>query len=73
MKKETIFGFWVWILAIMTIYWAYVVKDTLLREFSDDLTLVDLGVLVVLGIFARLVIGLMPVARRKEVYKDHNV
>ena len=53
------------ILALMTIFWAYTVMDTLLREFSADVTIVDLGVLVVLGFIAGLATGLIPVARRR--------
>jgi hypothetical protein len=57
------------ILALMTIYWAYTVMDTLLREFSADVTIVDLGVLVVLGFVAGLAVGLIPAARRSESTK----
>ena len=57
------------ILALMTIYWAYTVMDTLLREFSADVTIVDLGVLVVLGFIAGLAVGLTPAARRSESTK----
>ncbi len=52
------------ILAIMSIFWAYTVMDTLLREFSANVTFVDLGVLVVLGFISGLAVGLIPAARR---------
>jgi hypothetical protein len=57
------------ILAVLTIFWAYTVMDTLLREFSADVTIVDLGVLVVLGFIAGLAFGLIPAARSRESTK----
>jgi hypothetical protein len=54
------------ILAGITAFWAYTVIDTILREFSTDVTFVDLGVLVVLGFIAGLAVGLIPSARRSE-------
>jgi len=37
------------ILAVMSIFWAYTVIDTLLREFSANVTFIDLGTLVIFG------------------------
>jgi hypothetical protein len=54
------------ILAGITAFWAYTVIDTILREFSTDVTFVDLGVLVILGFIAGLAIGLIPTAQRDQ-------
>jgi len=40
------------ILAIMSVFWAYTIVDTLLREFSKEITWVDLGSIFVLGLIA---------------------
>jgi len=52
------------ILAVMSIFWAYTVIDTLLREFSANVTFIDLGTLVIFGFFTGLAVGLIPLARR---------
>lgn len=58
------------ILAGMSIFWAYTVIDTLLREFSANVTFIDLAVLVVLGFIAGLAVGLIPAARCFGTYRN---
>lgn len=53
------------ILAGISIFYAYTVVDTLLREFSATVTIVDLIVLVVLGFIAGVAVGLIPAARSR--------
>jgi hypothetical protein len=52
------------VLSILSIFWAYTVMDTLLRDFAGEVTFLDLGVLVVLGFIAGVGVGLIPAAAR---------
>jgi hypothetical protein len=45
------------ILAIFSGFWAYTIIDALLREFSQDITFIDLGVLYILGLITGLALG----------------
>jgi hypothetical protein len=45
------------ILAIFSAFWAYTIIGTLLREFSQDITFIDLGVLYILGLITGLALG----------------
>lgn len=44
--------------AILSTYWTYTIIDTLLREFSQAITFIDLGVLYVLGLITGLTLGI---------------
>jgi hypothetical protein len=46
------------IVAIMSVFWAYTIMDTLIRQFSKDITWVDLGAILVLGLIAGGAFGL---------------
>jgi hypothetical protein len=46
------------ILAIFSAFWAYTIIGTLLREFSQDITFIDLGVLYILGLITGLALGI---------------
>ena len=52
------------ILAIFSAFWAYTIIDTLLREFSQDITFIDLGVLYILGLITGLALGIALAIRR---------
>jgi hypothetical protein len=41
-----------WILVGATTFWAYTIADSLIREFSANLTYIDLGALFILGLIA---------------------
>ncbi len=47
-------------------FWADTIVDTLLREFSANVTFVDLAVLLVLGFIARLAAGLILALGRQQ-------
>jgi hypothetical protein len=47
------------ILAIMCAYWAYVAISTLFRDFSANVTVIDLMVLFILGFIAGIAVGLI--------------
>jgi hypothetical protein len=52
------------LVAILATFWAYTIADALIREFSANITLVDLGAIFVLGLIAGLALGLAMVLRR---------
>jgi hypothetical protein len=52
------------ILAIFSAFWAYTIIDTLLREFSQDITFIDLGVLYILGLITGLALGIALAIRK---------
>ena len=54
------------ILAIICAYLAYTVIDGLLREFSANITFIDLGVLYILGIISGIALGLIIAFGRKH-------
>ena len=56
MKRYQISGLLV--VAIMAAFWAYTIIDSLIREFSKDVTWVDLGAIFVLGIISGGALGL---------------
>lgn len=52
--------------AIIATFWAYEIVDTLLREFAQDITYIDLGVLYILGLIAGLTLGAALALRRRQ-------
>jgi hypothetical protein len=56
MRRYTVSG--LLIMAIMSVFWAYTIVDTLLRKFSKEITWVDLGAIFVLGFIAGGAFGL---------------
>ena len=57
------------IVAVFSAYWAYTIIGTLLRDFSQEMTFIDLGVLYVLGLITGLVLGLVLAIRRSSLPK----
>jgi hypothetical protein len=64
MKRYQIPG--LFIVAIMSAFWAYTIIDSLIREFSKDVTYIDLGVIFVLGLISGIALGLAFAFRRKQ-------
>jgi hypothetical protein len=56
MRRYTVSG--LLIVALMSIFWAYTIVDTLLRKFSKEITWVDLGAIFVLGLISGGAFGL---------------
>ena len=53
------------VLAVMSAFWAYSIMDTLIREFSMDVTFIDLGAIFVLGLIAGIAVGLAVALSRR--------
>ena len=68
MRRYTVSG--LLIVAIMSLYWAYTIIDTLIRKFSKEITWVDLGAVFVLGLISGGAFGLAwalgPSASRRQ-------
>jgi len=56
MKRYQISGLLV--VAVMAAFWAYTIIDPLIREFSKDVTWIDLGAIFVLGLISGGALGL---------------
>ena len=54
------------LLALMSAFWAFTIMSTLIRDFSLDVTWIDLGSIFVLGLISGLGLGLALRLRRKE-------
>jgi hypothetical protein len=54
------------ILAVISVFLAYTTMDGLLREFSQNITFIDLGVLYILGLISGIALGLMIASLRKR-------
>jgi hypothetical protein len=54
------------IVAIMSAFWAYTIVDSLIREFSKDVTWIDLGAIFVLGLMSGGAFGLAWAFGRKS-------
>jgi hypothetical protein len=52
MQRYTIPG--LAIVAIFSIFWAYTIADTLIRDMHKDVTYIDLGTVFILGLIAGL-------------------
>jgi regulator of RNase E activity RraA len=52
--------------AIGAAFWAYTVIDTLMRDFHESVSIIDLGVLYVLGLISGIALGLVIMVRRKK-------
>jgi len=44
--------------AVFAAFWAYTIATSLVEEFSQNITYIDLGVLFVLGVISGLALGL---------------
>jgi hypothetical protein len=44
--------------AIMAAFWAYTIMDSLIKEFSKDITYIDLGSIFALGLITGVALGL---------------
>ena len=53
-------------LAVMSAFWAYTIIDSLIRQFSQDVTLIDLGSIFVLGLISGIALGLASAFGRKQ-------
>jgi hypothetical protein len=58
------------ILAIMSSFCAYTIVDKLIRDLGTNDTIIDLGVLYLLGLMSGLAIGFIFVFRKKESLKS---
>lgn len=54
------------VLAGMSAFWAYTIVDSLLREFADSITFIDLGAIFVLGLISGLALAAAIAARRER-------
>ena len=64
MQRYTVSG--LLIVAIMSLFWAYTIIDTLIRKFSKEITWVDLGAIFVLGLISGGAFGLAWAFGRKS-------
>ena len=63
MKRYLISGFIV--VAIMAAFWAYTIADSLITEFSGNVTYIDLGALFILGLISGFALGQIFVLYRR--------
>jgi hypothetical protein len=54
------------IVAVMAAFWAYTIADSLIREFSKDVTYIDLGAIFILGLISGIALGLAFSFRREQ-------
>ena len=54
------------LVAIMAAFWAYMLTDNLIREFSRNITCIDLGVIFVLGLISGIALGLIYASKREQ-------
>jgi hypothetical protein len=54
------------IMSIFAMFWAYIIGDGLLHEFSGSLTWIDLSVLFILGFVAGIGVGIALLVPRKS-------
>ena len=54
------------IAAVTSAFWAYTIMSTLIREFSINITYIDLGSIFVLGLISGIALGLAIALRRKQ-------
>lgn len=52
--------------AVFAFFWAYTVAGTLLTEFADNVTWIDLGVLFVLGAIAGAALASAAMLNRRQ-------
>ena len=64
MRHYTVSG--LLIVALMSIFWAYTIVDTLISKFSKEITWVDLGAIFVLGLISGGAFGLAWAFGRKS-------
>lgn len=50
----------------MSAFWAYTIISSLIREFSKDVTYIDLGSIFTLGLISGVFLGLAFALRRKQ-------
>lgn len=54
------------ILAIMAAFWAYLIMDSLIKEFAQDITFIDLGAVFVLGLIAGIAAGMVAASPSRD-------
>ena len=54
------------IIAVMSAFWAYILIDTLIREFSKGVTYIDLVAIFVLGFISGICLALVIVPLKKQ-------
>lgn len=54
------------ITAMFALFWAYAIIDDLIRVFHKDVTVIDLGVIFILGLICGVALGLIPAIRYRE-------
>ena len=54
------------IASIMAAFWAYTIMDTLIREFSKEITYIDLGAIFFLGCISGAALSLGLALRQKQ-------
>jgi hypothetical protein len=54
------------VVAMMSAFWAYTIVDSLIREFSKNITFIDLGAIFVLGLISGAAFALSYVFSRKR-------
>lgn len=52
--------------AVFALFWAYAIIDDLIRVFQKDVTIIDLGVIFILGLICGVALGLIPAIRFLE-------
>ncbi len=57
------------IVAIMSIFWAYTLIDSLIKEFSENITYIDLIIIFILGLTTGTTIVLAFILRRKSIFR----
>lgn len=65
MKKQSILGSLFIVAAVGTAFWAYTSIELLRRDYQKDLTVLDLGVLFVLGLVTGIAVGAIIGLQRK--------
>jgi hypothetical protein len=54
------------LVAVITAYWAYTMIDSLLREFSNEITFIDLGAIYIMGLISGIMLGMILAFSRKK-------
>ncbi|HPA44787.1 MAG TPA: hypothetical protein PLZ55_10195 [bacterium] len=49
-----------------TLFWAWIIADSLIREFSANVTYIDLGALYILGLISGLTLAIIFVLYRRK-------
>lgn len=66
MKRSSTLTAVLMIAAIMATFSAYSVINSLMRDFHEDVTVIDLGVLFILGLITGIAVGIGLMARNRR-------